>query len=1310
MSGYEAGSIYAEASLDISKFKAAAAAMGGDASKIVSAMDKASQGMQKAQAAVDEASSALTAAQSQMAAAGSAYKSSAQALEEMNIKAEQAAIKAAELGGAYENAASKFGESSIEAKFASDAYSEAAATADALGAEVEKQEKVVSKNKAAFDKATASVKKYESKIKSAESQIEGFSDELDSLNQQLTDSGESSTALSGGFDVASSASSAFGDIVTNVSDRGLNGLAEAVTSSLGKLDMFKDATGLAGTGLQTLRMGIGHVIRGLSVSTLGIAAAAAGAAYGAYKLYDYASGAAAAREALENLSEAAKEWAETDITTSYEKSDGMKAFGLSESDFSGMVQPVRKSVDEIIRVWSDGKKETKEILNGMVEGWTNETDTVRNGIEQIKTTASAGGYAGDGFLAGLDADLVRLDEIDKEVEKLLTKRRNGTLTEKDLETLKGLETERKEISVKYNLEPSETNGFDQIITNVEAALTRGANPASVYADSFAAATQGIAEYTEALNSEYDAQFAALQLMEEGPEKAEALAALKTWYDEQATAAVNAYNEALAKSAELTNAFGEGGAFAETGSQMQTVYDLMKKVAENPGDNSAMEELSTAMAGLDETQVVEVTSAIVAMQSAAAQTGETLPAEIQAVADAIQGIKTALGTDVFSGELGESLENMFGANLDSETLEVYAALNCDNLEAAYTAWAQGEHADIIPSIETNTLTKDLETGLEGYKLGVDGKLLKVDPTTGELTDTGYRMDVDGNLYEVDPTTGELSFAGYRIGVDGSLQKVDPETGRISDTGYKFGVDGQIVEVDPETGVVTDTGYRIGVDGQIQKVDPETGVLTNTEYRIGVDGEVLEIDPTTGKVTDTGYRIGINGEVSKIDPSTGELSDTNYKASIPGQISSLVEAPGLVKPTVMLDGEVEVVKVNFDEGKFSNSSNAEVEYSSSKGAVNAGGSGWASGWLTTSDIQTITDYSTAIRELEAAQTALEQAQVDYDAGKIEDFDLESAKMQVDAWQDSVDLLEQNMLQLTEAGDGYAKLAGYIANGSQLLADGMLTEEEAATFKANVENILLALQNSTDIGHGTGQSLAQGVAQGLRTYGWDADASTVASDIETAINTACGIASPAGLTKPAGNQISAGLGVGMQEYDFGSDASAIGSSILTAMESNIDAASAGRDFSAGLAYGISAGRSRVIAAAANVAKAAIRAAQAELKIASPSKVTREFGEFFDLGFVEGIENKMPAVDDSIREALRLDAPVSVANRAYDQAMQGVSFGDGINYTLLGEKLAEAVQGLEIGFDVDSRRIATATATANNAAIASRRVRIAQGYGKRR
>lgn len=87
-------------------------------------------------------------------------------------------------------------------------------------------------------------------------------------------------------------------------------------------------------------------------------------------------------------------------------------------------------------------------------------------------------------------------------------------------------------------------------------------------------------------------------------------------------------------------------------------------------------------------------------------------------------------------------------------------------------------------------------------------------------------------------------------------------------------------------------------------------------------------------------------------------------------------------------------------------------------------------------------------------------------------------------------------------------------------------------------------------------------------------------------------------------------------------------------------GRAISDGMAAGIEAGRSGVISAAINVARAAIAAAKAELGIASPSKVTKEMGKFFDQGFVTGIESDQ---DKMVRAAqISAENMVSAAQNA--------------------------------------------------------------------
>ncbi|WP_373116398.1 phage tail tape measure protein [Holdemania massiliensis] len=106
-------------------------------------------------------------------------------------------------------------------------------------------------------------------------------------------------------------------------------------------------------------------------------------------------------------------------------------------------------------------------------------------------------------------------------------------------------------------------------------------------------------------------------------------------------------------------------------------------------------------------------------------------------------------------------------------------------------------------------------------------------------------------------------------------------------------------------------------------------------------------------------------------------------------------------------------------------------------------------------------------------------------------------------------------------------------------------------------------------------------------------------------------------------------------------------------------GRAISDGMAAGIEAGRSGVISAAINVARAAIAAAKAELGIASPSKVTKEMGKFFDKGFVAGIESDQ---DKMVRAAqISAESMVSAAQKAVlaSQSMLGQHLTFGLSGT---------------------------------------------------
>lgn len=82
------------------------------------------------------------------------------------------------------------------------------------------------------------------------------------------------------------------------------------------------------------------------------------------------------------------------------------------------------------------------------------------------------------------------------------------------------------------------------------------------------------------------------------------------------------------------------------------------------------------------------------------------------------------------------------------------------------------------------------------------------------------------------------------------------------------------------------------------------------------------------------------------------------------------------------------------------------------------------------------------------------------------------------------------------------------------------------------------------------------------------------------------------------------------------------------NGDAWWAGYNMSAGMAQGISSGRSLAVSAAISVARDAINAAKAEADIHSPSRVMEEAGEFFTEGWAIGIGNKTRMAIESARK----------------------------------------------------------------------------------
>jgi len=288
--------------------------------------------------------------------------------------------------------------------------------------------------------------------------------------------------------------------------------------------------------------------------------------------------------------------------------------------------------------------------------------------------------------------------------------------------------------------------------------------------------------------------------------------------------------------------------------------------------------------------------------------------------------------------------------------------------------------------------------------------------------------------------------------------------------------------------------------------------------------------------------------------------------------------------------------------------------------------------------------------------------------------------------------------------AELSAYVGEVVSAIQQG---KEVSAQDVQNLQDILTFLQglDTTE----TGTHILEGVAAGMTQGGWETDAETVASNLESALNLAFGIQSPSTRVKPVGENVSAGVGVGMTGYDFTTDASSVATAVDTALNtaltattltpigtaavtglaqamtsysmagtgvmvsSNVRSAvnssltsttlrSAGVNAMAGLKAGINAGRSGVISAMRSAARAAVNAAKSELKIHSPSEVFEdEVGVQTMRGFGVGVLKEAKEQARVIRNASRyLTGEAREGTIAYSSSDNRRTYNNNVSSTI--------------------------------------------------
>lgn len=212
-------------------------------------------------------------------------------------------------------------------------------------------------------------------------------------------------------------------------------------------------------------------------------------------------------------------------------------------------------------------------------------------------------------------------------------------------------------------------------------------------------------------------------------------------------------------------------------------------------------------------------------------------------------------------------------------------------------------------------------------------------------------------------------------------------------------------------------------------------------------------------------------------------------------------------------------------------------------------------------------------------------------------------------------QSRLNNGFSAEEVAGLQTYVQEVVTAIQNGEAVSEEDVNNLQTVLDLVSALDTT-----GVGENITGGIAEAMSATSWDETATTVGSNIVTALCTALGIQSPSTVARDqVGTFVAEGVAEGMTSYSFASAGQTMGQNAINSAKSALTfsvGASIGRNFGNGIASGIRAAMPTIMAAAGDAAGAGVNAAKAELAINSPSRKTHdEIGVMFSRGIADGV-----------------------------------------------------------------------------------------------
>ena len=618
-----------------------------------------------------------------------------------------------------------------------------------------------------------------------------------------------------------------------------------LSTGIGK---FATAVGKAGGGMS----GFFSVLSKSPAVWLAIAAATVTATVA---FADYISGAKQAREALAAMNETAQQWKDTAAETFYGTSEGLSFFGMSEGDFSRQTQSAQDWLDGLLKVWTDGEKETDEIVSSWTDSFKALTASTREELSNLKATADESGYTG--VSEQLAGDIETLDSLDAEIEALLKKRQNGYFSEDDQIRLQELIDTREAIEIKYNLTPADTDGFEGIAQKVEAevarAQARGQSGAdvSVYENAVKAAAEGMATVNAELDAQYDKEYAVVQLIEDSAERQIALEALNQRYNENRLAAAREYAQTLAG---VVMPVWEQDDIQQANQQVDTLLTKLREYSmAGEGEKPAiLQDLADLSSEMDEGALTEYLGLLTQIQSlmdsgmSEEEVQSMFPEiDVSGLMDQFAGVADYI--DLIKTDL-PGLYSMFNESLPEEVLKIATDLDMTGAQARWNEFASNPGAITTEAI------------ISGY---TEAEGVTVPQPKTRVVITGYdylafnQLNQNPNLeLEVPVRLGELD--------EGELeQKIN--TGQV-----KYWQNGVEVPVDmvPENAITPDTVASLDADGTLHVlITPE---VTGTQEAVDAIRPVVDEVDQLG-VTTAGKAIGLlpTTTMDLIDSAIGRL---------------------------------------------------------------------------------------------------------------------------------------------------------------------------------------------------------------------------------------------------------------------------------------------------------------------------------------------------------------------------------------------------------------------------------------------------------